>query len=65
MRTNTEGIQLREARAVVNEVLSCRAFMLTYRDGVWVYHSRKVDKALRLRVHILAPYIRMVLTDAV
>jgi hypothetical protein len=36
MRTNAEGIQLQEARAVVNEVLSCGAFMLTYRDGVWI-----------------------------
>jgi hypothetical protein len=40
MRTNAEGIQLQEARAVVNEVLSCGAFMLTLMRGIHAHVPR-------------------------
>ena len=49
------------ARAVLAEVLSCGAFLLMDRNGLWVYNDRKVPRKLRQRVKLMSAELLEVL----
>ena len=40
-------------RAVVDEVLSCGAFLLMDHNGLWIYNSRKVPPKLQRKARLM------------
>jgi len=54
MRNAAARSERSAARAVVAEVLSCGAFLLMDRSGLWIYNSRKVPRELRQRVKLMS-----------
>jgi hypothetical protein len=52
-----------EARSVVSELLSRGAFLLTYRDRLWIYHGHGVSSALWRTASSMARDIQEVLIE--